>query len=799
MFLALAAYGKLSGYFKVVASVFSIGTVLKNETSYNATTWAEWTKSSGVVGDASGLEFTADGSATKTANLPNTGFKPSTKYGILYYVVNNTVSAGGFGFDANVFNYATLTQTVGNNKKVLTSNASIPTNRCYLYTQVPTEPNGNKIKIKDIRIFELPPNSEIEADFTNATTQPQIDALCAKYPWFSGSVNAIQGNMPYTLSGNTVPNIVANGNFANGIAGWTGATLSVVGGLCVYTPTAQYQGAKRDILNFAQYKGHKLYFAADLKTDVTNNYLLLNDGIDQTLVSHVGDNVLRRLSDIRTIDVNAIQLYVKIQDFRTSGWTQTQCDNFVVIDLTAMFGAGNEPNKATCDKMFPSYIDGTQSVGDVTVTSTGKNILPLAVGSGTLNGLTISSDGNEITINGTASNIVYLKLSNVFELSGSRLAAWLNELALKNTSNSITYSLTQISGTPTTGTDPNFALRGKLTDTGLASFNLNTKKATIAMTQDIAYVYFYIVAGVTFSNFKAKIQIEHGSVQTTHEPYISNTQTITAIGNRVGSVYDTIDNAGVRTKRCDVKTLVAGDISSLTTTFTNVDTVGILKPVNDINYNNSVWRGGSTTIDNMTILPTATALDNVSNVWSIFPNQSNSAYYLVVPKGTYANLATAQTALAGKKIIYQLATPIVTDAEKVLQASDVVSVVQQTTNAYTTIAKPTNYIGYGTTQEPAALHSKISLEGFISTNVTDDGATYEISTQNTPTLFVLSLPLGTTLQQAKDLINGKRLYYKLATGITPTPKPITTYPNGTIFVDSLTGVLPETKYQVQIP
>lgn len=46
--------------------------------------------------------------------------------------------------------------------------------------------------------------------------------------------------------------------------------------------------------------------------------------------------------------------------------------------------------------------------------------------------------------------------------------------------------------------------------------------------------------------------------------------------------------------------------------------------------------------------------------WTYYFGGAPITLRITVPKGTYANLAAAQAALAGTKIWYQLATPIVT-------------------------------------------------------------------------------------------------------------------------------------------
>ena len=165
------------------------GNTLKNETTYNRDTWAEWYKTASVVGDDTGLEFTADG-VVGIADV-SIGVKKSTKYGLLLYVVDNSLtdvqylfSGGGVAFPFN--NKYMLTGTalgyVGNIKAVYSSSAVFTNNKLQFVLSA-SEVDGNKIKIKDIRMFELPTDSQIESDFTNLTA----DQLAARYPYIDGT------------------------------------------------------------------------------------------------------------------------------------------------------------------------------------------------------------------------------------------------------------------------------------------------------------------------------------------------------------------------------------------------------------------------------------------------------------------------------------------------------------------------------------------------------------------------------------------------------------------------------------
>ena len=141
------------------------GRTLKQELNYNNTTWNEWNKPSGVIGDLTGLTITANGS-TIVVTTTNTKLKANTNYGVIYNVVSkNNLTVLKIIQDAITFN-SSIGNTVGNQKAVGTSVSNIVNNRFGFWLES-TQPNGWNIKIKDIRVFELPVGSIIEADFAS--------------------------------------------------------------------------------------------------------------------------------------------------------------------------------------------------------------------------------------------------------------------------------------------------------------------------------------------------------------------------------------------------------------------------------------------------------------------------------------------------------------------------------------------------------------------------------------------------------------------------------------------------------
>ena len=153
-----------------------------SEIPYTPSTWAEWayisTKGGSIVGNSLTV---ANASAAYGATIGCT-IKPSTKYGFLVHVQNNTrtatffLSAGGPRSDMRAFSasdFAISAGTVGNVKTIITSASVISQNVIFMYAVS----NSGSITVDSYRIFELPSGSQIETDFTNLTA----DQLAAKY------------------------------------------------------------------------------------------------------------------------------------------------------------------------------------------------------------------------------------------------------------------------------------------------------------------------------------------------------------------------------------------------------------------------------------------------------------------------------------------------------------------------------------------------------------------------------------------------------------------------------------------
>lgn len=205
----------------------------------------------------------------------------------------------------------------------------------------------------------------------NEPSAAEMDYLMSSYTnnWFGGTVNPFRGLKDIGIRALTTDlpakNLISNGNFANGTTGWLGAQgaiLSAANNELSETAVTQYDGAIQSI-STTQFNGHKVYFAADVKLDNGNTYLIFNDGLDQAMLAPTTYNAYQKLSSIWTVNVNAAYVFIKLQDNRASAWTTQYMKNAIVIDLTATFGAGNEPSVAEMDRLlakFPNgWFDGT--------------------------------------------------------------------------------------------------------------------------------------------------------------------------------------------------------------------------------------------------------------------------------------------------------------------------------------------------------------------------------------------------------------------------------------------------------
>jgi hypothetical protein len=151
----------------------------KNEIVYTPATWSEWAGKTAACSVVNGFLAIENNASDVNISL-NTNLKLSTKYGILYNVRTNTRTATTQVIGSNssypLRTYQNINAGVtGNFKSVQVSAGSMVSNKFYSYISV----NSGKFEYGNIRVFELPTGSQIEADFDTLTA----DQLNALYPF----------------------------------------------------------------------------------------------------------------------------------------------------------------------------------------------------------------------------------------------------------------------------------------------------------------------------------------------------------------------------------------------------------------------------------------------------------------------------------------------------------------------------------------------------------------------------------------------------------------------------------------
>jgi hypothetical protein len=233
--------------------------------------------------------------------------------------------------------------------------------------------NGKTLKIQNVSVIDL------TAAFGQGKEPSQIemDYLMSYYPnsWFDGTVNPFRGlkdiGTRALFADFPAKNLVINGDFSNGTTGWTasGSSISnVSGALQVVESTIGAAGYGYQAV--AGYRNNdKIYLRASYNLSTTlaaTGYIGL-----RTKGSSVGNTVLLTavsvgagvMSGIKVITDSTTEngVYLTVYDPTTA--VTCTFDNVVALNLTTIFGAGNEPSAAEMDRMlakFPNnWFDGT--------------------------------------------------------------------------------------------------------------------------------------------------------------------------------------------------------------------------------------------------------------------------------------------------------------------------------------------------------------------------------------------------------------------------------------------------------
>lgn len=302
--------------------------------------------------------------------------------------------------------------------------------------------------------------------------------------------------------------------------------------------------------------------------------------------------------------------------------------DIAVINLTSIYGAGNEPTASDCSKIF-SYFDATKSIQlPARVRSVGRNLFDGELEIGRFDNLT----GQKIFQSDRIRNVSPIKInpSTVYSASKNGIAQ-------------------NIAGFYFYDSYKNYI------GIGLGG-NSTTSPAN-------AYYLNIMLSGTDVSVF-ANLQIETGSTATPYEPYTDSTlyladneelRSVPAISDEVKVVNGQL----VKVQNVQRYVLQASDITTFVTspTLTNVGTAVTRLFADNENWVNDIINLTIYIPANSQIKSSFPGYDTVENVGKFFVKNDNRIYFIVSQTET---LTTVKAALAGTVIYYQLATPIIT-------------------------------------------------------------------------------------------------------------------------------------------
>lgn len=221
--------------------------------------------------------------------------------------------------------------------------------------------------------------SSKQAELNDAKVNQKIDNLASNIVGLGGDIKgsvkgadiielpniAINGVSPKAkIEGLTLVNSVKNGDFKEGVSGWgtTGASITIEEHVlkCIITSSSTLIGV------YTAVKGVESDDLLYSCVSAMHKYpISMSIGFDDARVrTNVGTpNIYDTYSAIfRNKSSNLLTVYVNTSDNPYSVGDSFIIKNIQAINLTQMFGKGNEPTKEWCDKHIKGYIDGVQSV-----------------------------------------------------------------------------------------------------------------------------------------------------------------------------------------------------------------------------------------------------------------------------------------------------------------------------------------------------------------------------------------------------------------------------------------------------
>lgn len=189
----------------------------------------------------------------------------------------------------------------------------------------------------------------------------ETDSFEEAFEKFNDNMGEVDTKLSEKVQNFKIKNEVVNGDFSDGSTGWqfTNSIGSVVDGVAKFIATSTSGRIETDNLNdISVISGERYYLRAKVKSSTNLMRLYLQQGVSpytyvgSDIRTHTGSGNYEIMSGIIIAQSSLSNVKVRIADTRTSEWTENEVDDVSLINVTATFGAGNEPTKEQMDELM---------------------------------------------------------------------------------------------------------------------------------------------------------------------------------------------------------------------------------------------------------------------------------------------------------------------------------------------------------------------------------------------------------------------------------------------------------------
>jgi hypothetical protein len=638
--------------------------------------------------------------------------------------------------------------------------------------------NGDLDVLNSIKINGTQKNSNWDTAYTHISDDnahirdAQFSEEVKEYSdIFSLSSITIQGTEKGRLEGTNAQNLLKNGNFANGTTGWEyfNGDIASASGTLTLTGNGTFEVPYvRTLFRTGTIKAGSKFFmkvkiratnsdCGRLRVSIGNETVSI--GLNEILTPISGQWYTIGFTATASSDVTeyiAFYILAYYADATTAKSKAVEIQEVQAYDLDA-----EGLTSLTDDQLnqkYSHYIDGMQSVQPCELLSRGKNLFDKTKGS-----------FGKVCNDGTIVADTVIKNSGYIKISVNKDCYLQKVIGLERYYTSAIYDNNR-----------------KFLRTADIGSGLTGVSGKVNTGSNAAYIIINYLA-----TDEDSVMIEESSVASVYEPYQESKaylkEPLRSVPN---GICDDVDlQTGKETKRCDEYVLQASDIIIFRTDGANVDLIQtkLITEFDNMKLGLTSTATGQLLSSFATSETVGTGWDSTTNIGKFFLDEYRINW--IVTKGQYASLAAVQAALAGTKIVYQLAQEqIIDDAlsnsltvypsgtvslmprkQYVLKAEDVLSVTDVTNVSLALTSNPfKNDIVYGV---PTAITGRVYIESKTETytnardSLTEIGKWYLTESGRLDFIFAK----GTTLAATQVALTGTIITYDIKPELSTIP------------------------------